>query len=346
MKLKTLLVLLVLSVSAIAQEEYTIRDFSTKYIGKLTIDQGQEDHVFKKGTIVIYSKSSNKKLIEIKSEELIFDLDDNKEVKTNVLELPYEEQSILISQDFNFDGTPDIAIMDGQHSCYHGPSFQIYLDKNNELVHSKEFTRLGQEYCGLFKIDEKNKTIHTMTKSGCCWHQFSTFKVIEGIPKPVLVIEEDAMNLPYLTTTTRTWDGDTESETIEKYIDLEEEETVKLFSFELQKNRKKVIVFTLYGTELNYILLTKDKVVEFNYPLNSISEDDGFLINKTKEELTFKNKDATYQVYDKQSKNGIKEVGVLITVKGKTYDLKGDIKTVKGTLKNIDVTRLNNLTIE
>lgn len=73
------------------------------------------------------------RVLEINSDEFIYELDENFHVKTNVIELPYREQSILIHEDFNFDGIKDLATMDGQFSCYHGASFQIYLETKNGL---------------------------------------------------------------------------------------------------------------------------------------------------------------------------------------------------------------------
>ena len=74
-------------------------------------------------------KKNKKQLIKINSDELTFTLHKGK-VLANVKELPYGKQSSILYEDFNFDGIKDFAIMDGQNSCYHGPSFQIYLATN------------------------------------------------------------------------------------------------------------------------------------------------------------------------------------------------------------------------
>lgn len=63
----------------------------------------------------------------------------------------------MIYEDFNFDGKNDFAIMDGRFSCYGGPSFQVYLATANGFRHSPEFTRLAQEYCGMFEVNPKDK---------------------------------------------------------------------------------------------------------------------------------------------------------------------------------------------
>src|SRR6185436_16339027 len=100
-----------------------------------------------------------------------------------VLELPYGEQSVLIYDDFDFDGRRDLALMDGQNSCYGGPSFQIFLRQGSGFVRSKAFTKLAQEFCGMFSVDPVAQRIATMTKSGCCWHEFNVYTVVNHEPR-------------------------------------------------------------------------------------------------------------------------------------------------------------------
>lgn len=47
-------------------------------------------------------------------------------------------------EDFNFDGNKDFAIMDGQNSCYHGPSYRIYLAADKGFSFNEAFTRLAR----------------------------------------------------------------------------------------------------------------------------------------------------------------------------------------------------------
>lgn len=153
---------------------FRVDDFSKDYYGIVKVSDTTE--VFTKGTITIYEKKTNKPIINVESDELALDLHEGK-VKSNVHQLPYGEQSIIMYDDFNFDGIKDFAIEDGQNSCYHTPSYKIYLARSSGFSFSSGFTQLAQNYCGMFDIDYANKEIHTMTKSGCCWHQFSTFIV-------------------------------------------------------------------------------------------------------------------------------------------------------------------------
>lgn len=169
-------------------------DFSEKYVGTLMIQKDYEENDLKVGKLFINETKTNSIVLDLDLEGVTVDYDEQGKVKTNVAEIHYGEHSLLIYSDFNFDDKKDLAVMDGMKSCYHGPSFQIYLETDNGLTHSPEFSELGQNYCGMFEIDYEKKLIHTMTKSTCCWHEYSTFKVENNIPVAIKIVEEDALN--------------------------------------------------------------------------------------------------------------------------------------------------------
>ena len=288
------------------------------------------------------NKSTDTEIIKIESEELTIFFDEEGNINSNILQLPYGEQSNIICDDFDFDGVKDLAIMDGQFGCYHGPSFQVYLEKNNNLVHSPEFTELAQEYCGMFETDHKSKVIRTMTKSGCCWHEFSEFKVVNGIPKPTVIVVDEIKGFYYVSTTTE-WNGEEKTVSVEKTLETENTDIEPIISFELQKNRKKVSVFAVNNYFLNYVLIKSDEIIEFNYPLLEDYENSNFIITKHLDKLTFTNKNATYEIYETVTGGKTKTIGVLVKVNGKTYDLKGDVNSLEGTLKNLSGITLENL---
>ena len=118
---------------------YRVDGFSDQYYG--TIDQKDDGS----GTITIKDKKSNNDLIVQNSESIGIELHDGK-AKANILETPYGEQSVIMYEDYNFDGVKDFAISDGHKSCYGGLSFQVYLAKDGMFVLNKSFTRLAQEY--------------------------------------------------------------------------------------------------------------------------------------------------------------------------------------------------------
>ncbi|MDQ1091721.1 hypothetical protein QE400_001134 [Xanthomonas sacchari] len=173
------------------RRSYDLQDFSDRYRATLEIEDG--DGVFRPGIVRVFARGNATPLLEVASSELVLDTDGKSgKVKANVHELPYGEQSVLIYDDFNFDGIKDLAVMDGQNSCYHGPSYQVYLGTADGFEASPGFTELAQSNCGLFEVDAQARKLHTMTKDGCCWHQYATYSVRGDAPLLEREVVEDA----------------------------------------------------------------------------------------------------------------------------------------------------------
>jgi hypothetical protein len=319
-KILTILISLIYT-STFCQTKYEINGFSEKYKGELVIDEGFENEVFKKGEISIFEIGTKKKILTIKSDEFTLELDNEGKVETNIIELPYGKQSIIIYEDFNFDDKKDLAVMDGQNSCYHGPSFQIYLETNDGLQHSPHFTRLAQEYCGMFQIDSETKTIYTMTKSGCCWHQRSEFKIKENTPISMKIVERGlSMNGLTEDYVEKNRVGDTLVEEKYSYI-AEESDIIEVYSMTF-KNGKKMELYRAFEDYLIYTFTDIDKKIELLYL-------DTFVYNKKENTLTFVNKNVEYKVYSG---------GILVTTPKRTVDLKA-----KRIGENVTLTSLSSL---
>ena len=126
-------VLLGLTISlhvAAERATYKVGKFSEDYRATVTVDG---DATGASGVISVFDTHSGKRLVRVAADSLPFDLRDG-EVPVNIKELPYGEQSVLIYEDFNFDGKPDLAIMDGQNSCYGGPSFRSIWQASRDFV--------------------------------------------------------------------------------------------------------------------------------------------------------------------------------------------------------------------
>lgn len=314
---------------AIAQETYTVNNFSDDFYGEIYIEDSGE--VFSKGWIAIVDKKTNREIIKVESDELALSLHEGKAV-ANIKELPYGEQSLIMYEDYNFDGKKDFAIEDGQNSCYHGPSFKIYLADSNKFTFNADFTRLAQEYCGMFEVNAAEKKLATMTKSGCCWHQFSEFVVENNKPKAIRIIEEDGMSRPpFFIHSEETWNGRKMVKTTEKRLDLEESTVNVVLSFEVENKDKQVVLLDAGDKTLIYAVVKKNGVVEFSYPEDPDKRDSKFKFDTTinLRTLAFGNKKATYTLYEDTENTAF---GIKINVDGKTYDWKGLEKTKKGSL--------------
>jgi hypothetical protein len=334
---------LVLAAAAVVcgQKTFEVQDFSKDYYGKVFIENPSE--VFSKGWVAIYQKKTNRQLIKVLSESLVSDTYEGK-MKANVKELPYGEQSLIMYDDFNFDGIKDFAVMDGQNSCYGGPSFRIYLagKAKGTFTLNKSFTRLAQDYCGMFEINAKEKKISTMSKSGCCWHQFSEFIVVGNTPKAVKIVE-DEMGFPYNTVSTETWNGKKMVKTMVRTIDFDENDVKILLSFKTVNNGSEVVLFSS-GDQLNYAFINKTGDVSFAYPTDSGQENAGFTLD-SKEKPTahsFTNISAAYRIYEA----GNEKIGVEVKTNGKLSDIPGDLNSRKGSLRQLIGENLTNVTFK
>lgn len=185
MKQIIFILIFILSKTAFCQILFVVDDFSKDYFGELFI--ADTSKVFSKGWIAIYDKNQKNELIKVISDELTYELP-NGQSMAKIMELPFVEQNYILIEDYNFDGINDFAIMDGQFGCYHGPSYQVYLATAKGFIQSPEFSELTRN-CS-FDVDQKNKIIRTMTKSGCCWHQYSEFKVKDNKPYVIKTVTE------------------------------------------------------------------------------------------------------------------------------------------------------------
>jgi hypothetical protein len=327
--------------NAFAQKTFDVQDFSKDYYGKVYLENPAE--VFSKGWVAIYDKRNNRQLIKVESERMVSGAEEGI-IKANVKELPYGEQSVIIYEDFNFDGVKDFAVMDGQNSCYGGPSFQIYLAGKirGRFTLNKAFTRLAQDYCGMFEVDAKAKKISTMTKSGCCWHEFSEFIVAGNTPKVVKIVEDEADGYPFSSISTQTWKGNRKAVTLSRVVNLEDEDTKILLSFKTGNNGE-VILFS-YGNELNYAFANKAGNIDFAFPKDSKQDNPTFSVNSKENptELSFTNKGVAYKVYELAND----KIGVEVNAKGKLSDISGEAASRKGSLRNLVGENLTNVTFK
>lgn len=322
---KLLLVLMLLPFFASAQESYDLIDFSDEFSGKIIVDDNQENSDLETNcTLNIYQKENGKLVFSKRTVYSEYDMEDSK-VKSNIQEIPYGEQSILIYEDFNFDGKQDIALRTGNYSCYGGPSFEIYLSDKNGFTYNESFTELGSNYCGMFTVDDEKKQLQTMTKSGCCWHQFSTYVVENNQVVPIEIIEESYSGIFADYSVQKRVNGKMVVSGYQKFAEGNEPEFTMVF-----ENGKKMHLMGIYGDEhLGYIFTNAEDVVE-------LFIDADFTFDKTTETLTFKNKSTIYEVSEKE---------IIVKDSGKNYIL-NKIKETTGSFKKIKWNSFSNVSFK
>jgi hypothetical protein len=138
----------------------------------------------------------------------------------------------------------------------------VYLYENNTFVENADFSDLAQNYCGFFDVDKAKKQIHVMTKSGCCWHQYSDFIIKNGSPFLLKQSEEqlDASGL-YFETEVKEWKNryinykykTIDTDIVSKYI---------LLSYTLENNKKMYLIKT-ETNHLYYFFTKKTEILNF-----------------------------------------------------------------------------------
>ncbi|TDL99535.1 MAG: hypothetical protein C4K58_06465 [Flavobacteriaceae bacterium] len=190
-----LFLLFLLPFFVFGQKVFEIKDGSKLYNAKITMEYCDDTGCSGEGLVQI-TKKEGKFSQTLVSEDLWFYLDEKQKPSVNIIQL-YDEQSPLIFEDFNFDGYQDLAVRNGNHSSYGGPSYDVYVFNitRGKFVISDELTTLATENLGMFQTDSKRKRLITFNKSGCCWHVTTEYAVIpkKGLQK-VYELEEDATN--------------------------------------------------------------------------------------------------------------------------------------------------------
>ena len=107
----------------------------------------------------------------------------------------YDYQGAINVGDFNFDGEEDFALQDGNNGSYGGPSYQVYLyaPAASRFELSQPMTDLITETLGFFEVDTAARQLRTAAKSGCCYHEYVAYEVVDNVPRPVHRLIEDAL---------------------------------------------------------------------------------------------------------------------------------------------------------
>ncbi|KMM76766.1 hypothetical protein ACP93_04985 [Xanthomonas sp. NCPPB 1128] len=324
--------------AASKRRSYELQDFSDRY--RATLEVEDNDGVFRPGIVRVFARGNATPLLEVASPELVVDTDaKGTKVKANVHELPYGEQSVLIYDDFNFDGIKDLAVMDGQNSCYHGPSYQVYLGTADGFEASPGFTELAQSNCGLFQVDAKAREIHTMTKDGCCWHQYATYTVRDGEPLLEREVVEDARSEgPGLAQETIYRDRAGKRVADTHYLWDDEGGTTAgerkiLLEFRLAPAGKRIVVFANVGDGASskpfYAAIGAQQRVDLLYP---DAEREAMDYDADRHVLSFERGDTTYRIVG-NAQGGPQRMEVV--VRGKTQPLALQPGSVQGSLQAV-----------
>jgi hypothetical protein len=159
---------------------------SKQYSAKIHINQCDGKACAGAASVDLLNIQTNKIVQQFKTDELNIMIAGLKNSQSNSNHLD-KDQSIVIVDDFNFDGREDVAIQNGNDGSYGSPSYDVYVYNQTKkmFVPSAELSALASDTVGLFSVDHKRKRIITFEKDGCCWHLTSEYAVIpkKGLQK-------------------------------------------------------------------------------------------------------------------------------------------------------------------
>ena len=327
-----------------AQIEVRIDDFSDSYYAIVRINEDQEDEIFKPASIHLIEAQTNRELVKIDAEEIVLDLPDN---ATSRLNIPYAKQSVIIYEDFNFDGVKDLALLDGMESCYHQSSYDIYLDKGDRLLFNESLTELAHYHCGMFQVDAERSRLITHAKSGCCYHEVSEYILQNDQAVLRKQTIEDGTAYPLSIEKEKTWVNGRWKETTSSRLIRDAGELKIMLCFKLKKNGKEVLVYSYNDAVLAYALEKPNKELEFNFPAekDKWNGEKHFSFSDFKDEafLSFSNASAKYEIYHTGPDNKFEKIGIKVWVNGKEYHLEGDPASAKGSLFQLIDKRQDNV---
>ena len=170
-----LLIFILLQSTSLAQNKFRISNASKNYDIEIYCDSCFDKGCFDKAKFYLFRKNEISAFQIIESGNCYLSLNDS-------TGLPDSSTDIIYFGDYNFDGQKDISVMNGHHSCYGLPSYDVYLysAKLKGFVKDNVLTELAGSYCGMFGVDTARKVLKTYSKSGCCLDENKEFKFTDN----------------------------------------------------------------------------------------------------------------------------------------------------------------------
>lgn len=166
---KILSTLVFLGPLCFGQYQFEVKDASKNYTAMIHIESCSDGRCNGKGTVELFD-TKNTKVQTFASDDLVVYLSQNKKLSTGTIIPLTQEESPIVIDDFNFDGTEDIAVRNGNMGNYSGASYDVYVFNTTKMgfVKSAELTDLASSHLDIFEVDAQRKRLITYGRSGCC----------------------------------------------------------------------------------------------------------------------------------------------------------------------------------
>jgi hypothetical protein len=159
---------------------FNIADASPHYTARIVVGTCDKTSCSGPAKVTLFDRATAKPVQTFETPDMRILLDEKSRPAVNNTAL-YSDESALVIGDFNFDGTEDIAIRNGNNSGYDGPSYDVYVNAGRRgFVPAADLTDLASSKLGMFQVDAKRKRLITLEKDGCCWHLTTEYAVVPG----------------------------------------------------------------------------------------------------------------------------------------------------------------------
>jgi len=192
-KYKHLPAFVLLGPACFGQYQFEVKNASKNYDAIIQVENCYDGRCSGKGTVELFDHK-NTKVQTFASDNLVLEIDQTEKPRLGkMIQLTNKQNSVIIN-DFNFDGTEDIAVRNGNMGNYSAASYDVYVFNSTRMafVKSKELTDLASSALDIFDVDVKRKRLISYGKSGCCDIFTTEYAVIpnKGLDK-VFEKEED-----------------------------------------------------------------------------------------------------------------------------------------------------------
>lgn len=121
---------------------------------------------------------------------------------------PEPDASIVITGDFNFDGSEEFGIQDRVDGPYGVPTYSIFSERLGRFVRSSQLTDIASRSIVAPRVDASTRALRIASKDGCCYHWLEWYATDEGRAE-LIRRETMASDNPdeFCTVTTAVWSG-------------------------------------------------------------------------------------------------------------------------------------------
>jgi len=164
MKIAIVIAVLALTTVSFGQRTFEIKDASKYFDLKIKVAKCDDQFCEGRATFSFYKKGGTTPYQVITLPDTQIDISDGgPAVNTTML---YDKQSVIVVDDFNFDGMEDVALCNGANGAYGMPSFNVYLSNRaaGKFAYSPAFSEIAHGL-GMFDVVKDKKQLQTFNKS-------------------------------------------------------------------------------------------------------------------------------------------------------------------------------------